>query len=102
IVRAIAAVVDYHEGDWQCELRGTPQSLDGVHGRSVAQQRDHPAVGAGEGDTDRRRETVTESAARTRIKGVGLEHRKVMVHRCAAARRFLDDDASRGPERCDL
>src|SRR6267154_546371 len=48
------------------------------------------------------REDVTESAARTRIKGVGLEHRKVMVHRSAAARCFLDDDACRGPERCDL
>src|SRR5213082_667597 len=28
----------YRERDGQCELRGTPQSLDGVHGRSVAKQ----------------------------------------------------------------
>src|SRR5881275_2251972 len=36
IERAIAAVVDDHEGDGQCELRRTPQSLDGIHGRPVA------------------------------------------------------------------
>ncbi len=50
----------------------------------------------------RRRQAVSESAARACVKGVALDHGQIIVHGAAAAGSFLDDDAVCRTERGDL
>src|SRR5450432_2020417 len=100
--RAIARVVDDDEGDGKSELGGAPQSLNGVHGRAIAEQSDHLASRPRQRDTDRRGQAMAEPAARARMKRLALQYGQVIMHRCAAARRLLDDDGVSGAQRSDL
>jgi hypothetical protein len=45
---------------------------------------------------------MPETAAGTGVEAVAVDDRQMVVHRAAAARRFLDDDAAIGPLQCDL
>src|SRR5271165_4264721 len=100
--RAVAAVVDDDEGDGQLEFGGAPESLNRVHGGSIAEQPDHLAARPRQCHTHRRGQPGAESAAGAGVEGFALEDGQVIVHRSAAARRFLDDDAVSRTQRGDL
>src|SRR3989344_5927527 len=85
--RRVAAVLEDDEGDGQLQLRRTPQGLDGVHRRAVAQQADHLLVGFGQRNAYGGRHALAQAAAALGVEGFALHNGQEGVHGCARAGR---------------
>src|ERR1700734_2999933 len=73
---AIARVVDDDKGHGKFKIGGAPESLNRVHRRTIAEQRDRLASPPPQGDPDRRGQAEPQSAARTGVESLALEYRQ--------------------------